>query len=664
MQTETTFEKHVKLGISTLNYDAHNIEAATIEGLLIPICQIIKKELEAIAVHVNAHKNVNDTISELNKVRTEAERLLSHFEFTIAVLASKSDEELAAIKEKHHTIRDLYSKIVSKDCFAIVPLKHVVVTFHDKIILEMFKVFKKCFKVKRNGQGKFTFDSDNHSRLKIVLRRLELAVEHYPQVASFEKEDLFYQARSTSTWQELQKSAIIRKILTEEEAYVSFQEFEHTNNLGHIIIKNVNQHGLLNFKGAFNFVKDMVSIGSRARIAETHALLRLVNPTIDEAFQLWNLPEHPFVSAFLALGLPILGYDDLIHVPRLFPRITKEVIFEEYSKGTINKICPMAKTEIEAPILPGTREEIVEELFAPSESKIPIRILSDERLNLKESSTSMFKGMVRKVTRVITGAEFSEAQEEGHDGLEESIVIHIHGGGFVAMSSASHRCYLNRWVKNTKVIHFSIDYRLAPKDPYPAGLDDVWQGYLWIMNYAENILGIKTKRVLLVGDSAGANLALALSLRLIRAGLQPPTGLLLFYPALTIDPHTSSPSTFQAISDVVMSPSILKLCVQAYLGDNGYKYKEDPFICPLLASDELLEKLPPTRVVVGSKDPFHDDSWRLLSKLRGLNKDAKLIVHEHIKHGYLNHPDLKNYHLYIDDACETIKELLTPSIPE
>jgi len=659
MQTETTFEKHVKLGISALNYDAHNIEAASIEGLLIPLSQIIKKELETIEKYVASHKQENETITELNKVRAEAEKLLCHLEFTIAMLASKSDEEVVAIKEKHHTIRDLYSKIVSKECFAIVPLKHVIVAYHDKVLIDLFKVFKKSFKVKRNGQAKFAFNADNLSRMKIVLRRLELAVEHYPQIVAFAKEDIFYHARNTSTWQELSKSAIIRKILTEEEAYTSFQEFEHTNNLGHIIIKNVNQHGLLNLKGAFNFVKDMMSIGSRAQIAETHALLRLVNPSINEAFQLWNLPEHPFVSAMLALGLPIVGYDDLIHVPRLFPRITKEVIMQEYADQTNNKFCPMDKSELEAPVLPGTKEEILEELFVPSESKIPIRILSDERLNLQESTTSMFKGMVRKAARVITGAEFAEAQQENRGGLEESIVIHIHGGGFVAMSSASHRCYLNRWVKNTKVIHFSIDYRLAPKDPYPAGLDDIWQGYLWIMNYAENILGIKTKRVLLIGDSAGANLALALSLRLVRAGLQPPTGLLLFYPALTLDPHAASPSIFQAINDVVMSPSILKLCVQAYLGDAGFKYNEDPFINPLVASDELMERMPPTRIIVGSRDPFHDDSWRLLAKLKQNNKDAKLIIHEHIKHGYLNHPDLKNYHLYMEDACETIKELLT-----
>ncbi len=75
------------------------------------------------------------------------------------------------------------------------------------------------------------------------------------------------------------------------------------------------------------------------------------------------------------------------------------------------------------------------------------------------------------------------------------------------MSSATHRVYVNRWVKDLNAIHFSIDYRLAPKNMYPDGLDDVWQSYLWIINYAETILGIKKQKILITGDSAGGNLA-------------------------------------------------------------------------------------------------------------------------------------------------------------
>jgi len=131
------------------------------------------------------------------------------------------------------------------------------------------------------------------------------------------------------------------------------------------------------------------------------------------------------------------------------------------------------------------------------------------------------------------------------------------------MSSATHRVYLNRWVKNLKLVHFAIDYRLSPKNKYPDAVDDVWQAYLWILNYAETILGIKNKKIIVTGDSAGGNLALALSLRLIRAGLQPPHGCLLMYPALIVDTKVSSPSYFASLDDSLLPTALLKFAVKA-----------------------------------------------------------------------------------------------------
>ena len=105
-------------------------------------------------------------------------------------------------------------------------------------------------------------------------------------------------------------------------------------------------------------------------------------------------------------------------------------------------------------------------------------------------------------------------------------------------------------------------------------------------------------------------------MRLIRAGLQPPHGCLLLYPALVIDSGATSPSSFASLDENILPTSLLRLCVKAYVGDGEFKTLEDPFISPLVASDELLEKLPPVRMVVGSKDPLHDDSFRFLARLK------------------------------------------------
>jgi hormone-sensitive lipase len=55
-----------------------------------------------------------------------------------------------------------------------------------------------------------------------------------------------------------------------------------------------------------------------------------------------------------------------------------------------------------------------------------------------------------------------------------SLIIHVHGGGFVSMSSGSHQSYSRLWSNELNIPIFSIDYRLAPKDKFPAALNDVW----------------------------------------------------------------------------------------------------------------------------------------------------------------------------------------------
>jgi len=63
----------------------------------------------------------------------------------------------------------------------------------------------------------------------------------------------------------------------------------------------------------------------------------------------------------------------------------------------------------------------------------------------------------------------------------EAVLVHIHGGGFVAMQSGSHQSYLCKWASELNMPIFSIDYRLAPDHPFPAALSDIYQVYAWLM---------------------------------------------------------------------------------------------------------------------------------------------------------------------------------------
>ena len=88
----------------------------------------------------------------------------------------------------------------------------------------------------------------------------------------------------------------------------------------------------------------------------------------------------------------------------------------------------------------------------------------------------------------------------------DAIMIHIHGGGFIAMSSSSHQSYTRKWANEIGIPIFSIDYRLSPENAYPAALNDVWQAYYWLVNNITTYFGIKPEKIIVSGDSAGGNL--------------------------------------------------------------------------------------------------------------------------------------------------------------
>lgn len=65
--------------------------------------------------------------------------------------------------------------------------------------------------------------------------------------------------------------------------------------------------------------------------------------------------------------------------------------------------------------------------------------------------------------------------------VPKAIIFHIHGGGFVSMSSFIHQTYTRRWAKNLEVPIISVDYGKAPEHPYPRGLYDSFEAYMWTL---------------------------------------------------------------------------------------------------------------------------------------------------------------------------------------
>ena len=82
-----------------------------------------------------------------------------------------------------------------------------------------------------------------------------------------------------------------------------------------------------------------------------------------------------------------------------------------------------------------------------------------------------------KVRLLLNGATVSAEQPQEYD----HAIIHFHGGGFCCMDSSMHQSYTRKWAIGLQIPVFSVDYRLAPKNPYPDPVNDCYQAYVWIV---------------------------------------------------------------------------------------------------------------------------------------------------------------------------------------
>ena len=115
---------------------------------------------------------------------------------------------------------------------------------------------------------------------------------------------------------------------------------------------------------------------------------------------------------------------------------------------------------------------------------------------------------------------------------------------------------------------------------------------MWTLINFKQIYHVVPEKIVIVGDSAGGNLAAALTTFLLQWNLPPPSGLVLVYPCLNLNFNDYTPSLLSALNDMILPHTFLKLCLQAYIRDSSFKPGSDPLISPILTPSTILEKYP------------------------------------------------------------------------
>ena len=167
----------------------------------------------------------------------------------------------------------------------------------------------------------------------------------------------------------------------------------------------------------------------------------------------------------------------------------------------------------------------------------------------------------------------------------------------------------------------AVDYRLAPEHPYPCGLNDCVDAVDYAYTHAAE-WGSSAQKVSLGGDSSGGNLALAAALRLHQDQKQAPQSLVLYYPVVAAW-NDGLPSWKKNAKGKALDGALMDAFNQAYLEgvnhSNVADARKDPFISPVVASDEALKALPKILMVSAERDILLDQGKEFADRLQSLN---------------------------------------------
>jgi acetyl esterase len=214
------------------------------------------------------------------------------------------------------------------------------------------------------------------------------------------------------------------------------------------------------------------------------------------------------------------------------------------------------------------------------------------------------------------------------EGQPTGVVSYFHGGGFVIGSIGLMDGVARELAHSSGAVVISVEYRLAPEHPYPAGLDDCESVTRWALANVGRF-GVPPGAVAVAGESAGGNLAAAVSLRLRDTDPEALAGQVLIYPAVAGSAVYPSAVEFDGL---VISRTAGERFWAAYTA--GRDVERDQYAVPLQA--KTLKGLPSALVVLGGCDMLRDEGREYATRLRqdGVNVDE--VCYPGQPHGFVN----------------------------
>lgn len=219
------------------------------------------------------------------------------------------------------------------------------------------------------------------------------------------------------------------------------------------------------------------------------------------------------------------------------------------------------------------------------------------------------------------------------------ILYFIHGGGFFGGSPDVIEELVKLIVEKTDILAFSVDYRLAPEQPYPIGHNDCYSVLKWIYKNAEELGGDK-KNIFVAGDSAGGNLTQYCTTKDLEENLGMVKGQLLLYPTVNManvedeffkwskDEYEMSPKHKSGLDMMLDMFSGLAGGLKEILGTDDIK---NGYLTPYIRDPK---GLPPTFITVGEHDFLKVECLAYAAKLVKAGVDTTTVLYKGLGHAY------------------------------
>ncbi len=210
------------------------------------------------------------------------------------------------------------------------------------------------------------------------------------------------------------------------------------------------------------------------------------------------------------------------------------------------------------------------------------------------------------------------------------ILVYLHGGGGTLGSIATYDSVTRALANEIPALVISVEYRLAPEHPFPAGAEDAYLAMEWVARNVEEIGG-DPARIAVAGDSAGGTLATVTARKAKQAGISI-VYQVLFYPSTDIS-RTDYPSYDQFGHGYLLTKKSVKSFRKFYL-PNPHDWT-NPDASPLRASNVDLAVLPPTLIIVAGCDPLREEGIAYARKLRDNGVHVNSRIEKEMIHGFL-----------------------------